>query len=306
MDAIGAGLPLFLDAVRFHRLRREGAVRILFLVALLAALAPGFVPQGTGIGGATDWIAGILRDAAASGTMAAGGRSAAAAFSLLSEQWGLLVSRFDLLDALWIAASLVSPAVLALVATLYANLYVDDLRGRTDGKPVVRTLRALPRLLLLYVLVQLPFALGSSLVLVSSLLFMLSAALMVLLSSAYTMGLFLAVPGIVLVLALCLSPLLATEAGQRTGPALAGSAKLTKRLKMRLAFLDLTIVLGMNLPSTLLQWPFAAGDTTGLAMGAIGAFFTALTWMMLGRLHGKVYHLLAAPPDVVLPSAKPA
>jgi hypothetical protein len=62
--------------------------------------------------------------------------------------------------------------------------------------------------------------------------------------------------------------------------------------------------MAMNLPSYLLQLPFASLDTSGIVSASISAFFGAMTWMMLGRLNGRLYHLLVNQPQDVIPSAE--
>ncbi len=260
LDPIGGGLPLLVDSLKFYKLRREWAVRVLFLLCLLVNLPPFLLPRGRGLTGLAD----ATLDTTASILVAA----------------QKLVVQFDGADALWLAASLVAPVLSMLIAVFYATLYVDELKGLVGSRPVLRTLRRLPRLALMYVLVEI-------LVLAGGTLFFL--------------------PSVILVFAIALAPLYVTDGGRGVTEALLESAKRTNRYKMRIAFLDLTLVMGMNLPATLVALPFMAGDTTGAATGVISAFFSALSWLMLGRLHGKLYHLLVCQVDDVIPSTeKPA
>jgi hypothetical protein len=261
MDPIGGGLPLLLDALRFYKLRREGAVRTLFGVALAANLAPVLLPLGKGF---TAFFTG-LADVA--------GTKELVAFVTASAT----LSAYDWKDGLWLGAMILAPVLSMLCALFYANLYVDELEGRTDGKPVRRTFRRLPRLFLLYVSIQVIIVMS---------------------------GMFLFLPAVVLILALSLAPLLITAGGRRMLEASAESASRTNHFKIRFAFLDLTLLMAMNLPAYVLQFLFAAMDSSGIVSASISAFFGAMAWIMLGRLHGRLYHLLVSQPQDVVPSSE--
>lgn len=299
MDPIGGGLPLLIDALKFHRLRREWVARLLFLSALLVAFVPVFLPDGKGFHGFFEWVASVAPTTTLVGTM-----TAKAAYAALLVQWTAFLANFDLLDAANVALSLLLPAVFALLATLYANAHADDLADRTDGKPLARTFRATPRLLLLYVLMALPLGIGLGCLLFVTYILQVSMELASLLSPLMTIGLVLLATGAVLLLSASFAPMYATAGGRRAGPALAESFARTRGFKLRFASLDLMLVMGMNIPSSLLQAPFL-NSSTSYAAGAVGAFFTALTWMMLGRLHGRFYHLLAVQPDMKPDAPKP-
>jgi hypothetical protein len=260
LDPIGGGLTLLVDALKFYKLRREWAVRVLFLLCLLVNLPPVLLPLGKGLQAFFSTPFGTVET--------------------LLLQTRALVLQFDGSDALWLSATLIAPVLSMLIAVFYATLYVDELKGLVGGRPVLRTLRRLPRLALLYILVEI-------LVMAGGMLFFL--------------------PSVILVFAIALAPLYVTDGGRGVVESLLESARRTNRYKMRIAFLDLTLVMGMNLPTTLVALPFMAGDTTGAATGVISAFFSALSWLMLGRLHGKLYHLLVCQADDVIPSTeKPA
>ena len=253
-NPMGGGLALLFDSFRFHRLRREWAARLLFLICLVVNLPPVLLPLGQG-------FLFLANDTST---------------DLAVKMTGFL-SHFDRMDTLWLAASIVAPLLSLFLALVYANLHVDDLQNRKDGQPVRRTLRALPRLLALFLLVALLCTIG---------------------------GIFFIIPGLILLIGTCLSPLLVTVGRRHTVEAIMESYGFTRRNKFRIALFDLTIVVSMGIPATLLALPFAAGDVTGAATGAISAFFGAMSWMMLGRLHGKLYHLLVTQAEDVIPSSE--
>ena len=65
-------MAVLLDAFRFHRLRREGSARVLFLLCLLANLGPVLLPLGKG-------FKGFLEATVASASTSSPRRSSAAA-----------------------------------------------------------------------------------------------------------------------------------------------------------------------------------------------------------------------------------
>ncbi len=189
----------------------------------------------------------------------------------------LTAFHYDWLDLLKVASGFLAPLVSLVLALVYGALYVDELEARKDGRPVLRTLRGLPGLVLLYVVFQI-FSVVSVM--------------------------FLFIPALILFFALTLAPLLIVSGRRRMTEAVAESLGRTNHFKMRIAFLDLTLLIAMNLPSLLLQLPFSTLDTSGIVSSSISAFFGAMAWMMLGRLNGRLYHVLVTQPQDVIPSSE--
>jgi len=160
---------------------------------------------------------------------------------------------------------------------IYGALYVDELEASVDGRPVRRALRSLPGLVLLYVAFQV--------------------------FSAFSIVLMF-IPALILFFALTLAPLMMISGRRRMLEAVAESLARTNHFKMRIAFLETTVLMAMNLPSLLLQLPFSSLDASGIVSASISAFFGAMAWMMLGRLNGRLYHVLVSQPQDVIPSAE--
>lgn len=173
---------------------------------------------------------------------------------------------------IFIGLSLLMNLVNAFFGLMYATLFVGELSGMTPGQAVMRSLGALPRLMLLIMLMLVPAILSAYL------LFM---------------------PLIVFVFMMYFTPLLVTLERQKVSEAMHRSFEATRRQKLFIFAQAVLLSMLVSLPRSLILSFIPASI---VAVAAAATFFSVILTFIEARLMGFLYIILVKKDQSVLPS----
>jgi hypothetical protein len=242
-------LIIFLESLKIHKLRHERTIQLWFVALYIINLLPLILPVGD-----KDFSALLL----AVDAMLGGDFSVQPAWELLTRGNWLILGLMML------------TYVITLFFTLmYATLYVGEKDGMTPGEAVRRSLRALPRLFALLLLLAVP------------------AMMTVMLAF---------IPLIIFFFMMYFLPLNLTLERQALLPAMQASFESTRRKKLFIFFKVLLVSFVLQLPRNMIQSLVSAA----LPFYALNTFFIVLQAFVMARLMGILYlHLVKKVPFVI-------
>lgn len=242
-------LIIFLESLKIHKLRHERTIQLWFVALYVINLLPLVLPIGD-----KDFSALLL----AFDSLLSGDFSVQPAWELLTPGNWLILGLMTLTSAITLFFSL-----------MYATLYVGEKNGMTPAEAVRRSLRTLPRLFALALLLAVP------------------AMMTVMLGF---------IPLIIFFFMMYFLPLNMSLERQSLLPAMQASYESTRRKKLFIFIKVLLLSFIMQLPRNLIQslvtsaWPFYALNT----------FFIVLQAFVMARLMGILYlHLVKKVPFVI-------
>lgn len=234
-------LIIALDSLKFYKLKNENTARILFLIVY--ALFLGFYTFPIGEPVDIDTLTKAIQV------------DSTAIFTILTR--GNLV---------YFVSQLILFILTSFFALIYANCYVMQSEGFPSKKAVVSTIRGLPKLIGLILLMIAPVALSSIL---------------------------LFIPLIFLVYSLFFTPLLIVEGKKGIIEAIIESFRTTRGVRFNIFITQMVLYFIMNLPITLFSSAFFyTGNNNTFAEYLVLSFLRAAYVLMGGRLIGNFYLLV--------------